>query len=335
MIQSMVIGLGQIGLMYDFDSKRYRPSSHSLAYENHSRIQLLAAADIFPERAMHLANIAPTTKFYSDYTIMLSEHSADMISICTPPQSHYAIIKHIVEHTSTRLLFCEKPVVSDENEARLLMKLLAESKCVLIPNLSRRWSSGIKRVQTIVKNKVLGSLLKIHVRYTRGIMNTGSHIFDLVNWFAGEMERVYVVNQVYTSADQDNDPSFSFHFITDQYIMGFAEAFDDRNYYMFELDLFFEAGKIEIRESGNKINYLHVEEHPLFSGFSSLHSGEKEDNILQESTIQNAVNHLVNILENEEKPICSVRDGLLPIFIAQAIMRSSASQSWEEVNFHL
>jgi predicted dehydrogenase len=334
MIQALVIGLGQIGLMYDYDANRTSPSSHTLAYLNHTDVNLAAAADLNSQRQINLLEKAPETIFYNDYKQMLTEHTADIVSICTPPKSHFEIIKYLVENTCTKLIFCEKPVIADEREAQLLMQLLTNSKCILVPNLSRRWSKGMTRIHEVIKSKELGLLQKINVRYTRGIFNTGSHIFDLINWFAGEMGKVLVVNQISTSADQEDDPSFSFHFTTIRNISGFAEAFDDRNYYMFEMDLFFEAGKIEVRESGNKVNYYHVSKHPLFFGFTSLHLDKKEDNLLQESIMQNAINHLVNIRNNEELPVCTVRDGLYPIFIAQSILKSNSSSSWEYISFN-
>jgi predicted dehydrogenase len=334
MFQSMIVGLGQIGLMYDFDVKRYKPSSHTLAYENHPEINLIAASDLYSERKPKLLELAPKTTYYKDYKLMLAEQTADVISICTPPQSHFEIIQAIITSTSTRLILCEKPIVQNNQEAQQLMDLLSEYSCKLIPNLSRRWSSGFQRIHNVINNNEFGSLVKVHARYTRGIFNTGAHIFDLINWYAGEIKRVLVMNQVNTTADQDEDPSFSFHFTTEQGISGYAEAFNDRNYYMFEMDLFFETGKIEIRESGNKIYYSHVSNHPLFTGFLSLHPSKLEDHLLEESTMQNAINHIVNVLKEQEEPICTVRNGLYPIAIAQAVLRSYTSMAWEDVRLN-
>lgn len=331
MIRSMVIGLGQMGLLYDFDDKRHKPSSHTSAYMANKQFDYVAASDIVSDREELLHRIAPNTTFYGNFDSMLMNHKVDVISICTPPQHHLSIIEQILTTTNTRLIFCEKPVVQNIKEAGLLVELLANKDCLIIPNLSRRWNKGMQRVVDHIKKNIYGPLYRINCKYTRGIFNTGSHIFDLINWFAGKIENVMVIEQVLSSADSEGDASFSFHFETQQGINGYVEAFNDKFYYMFEIDLYFENGKIEITESGNKVHYYHSDEHPLFSGFVSLQLNEFEDHVLQDSNIQNAIDHIENVLNDEEAPICTLMDGLLPIFIADAIKRSNRSGKWETV----
>lgn len=155
-------------------------------------------------------------------------------------------------------------MVNNINEAKLLLNLLDSHETILIPNLSRRWNKGIQRVYELIQTKIFGSLVKINLRYTRGIMNTGSHMFDLASWFAGRLESVLVLERVQTTADLEGEASYSFQFRTENGICGHAEAFNDEYYYMFEIDLYLEKGKIEIFESGNKVRYYHKEKHPLF-----------------------------------------------------------------------
>ncbi len=335
MFRSMIVGLGQIGLLYDLDEKRCKPSSHTNAYVKSEKFNVVAASDPFPERETVLHQFSPKTLFYNDTTSMLRSHEVDVISICTPPSSHFPLIKEIISTTNTRVIFCEKPVVNNMNEARLLSDLLKESGRILIPNLSRRWNNGMQRVYELIQDKTFGSLVKINLRYTRGIMNTGSHMFDLASWFAGKIERVLVIDRVQTSADSDGEASYSFQFKTEHGISGFAEAFNDEFYYMFEIDLYLEKGKIEISESGNKIHYYRKDKHPLFSGFSGLSLVKSEDNLLEDSNLLNAVSHIEMVLKNEDLPLCTIKEGLSPIFIAQALERSNESKLWENIDYIL
>lgn len=320
--KAAVFGLGQIGLTYDLDPKREKPSSHVLAYQLNPSIELIAAADVRSDQRQTLHRIAPAVKFYQSTNDILENVSLDIISICTPPNHHLSEIQNILQKTHTKIIFCEKPLVSCADEAKLLKQQLQENKCLLIPNLSRRWNSGMQRVKTTIANRRYGDLQKVNVRYTRGIHNTGAHVFDLLNWWSGKISEVQVIGKTKTSADHNNDPSFTFAFQIDNDITGFAEAFDDEQYYLFEIDLYLSQGKIEIRNSGDDAFYYQVGEHHLFTGFKSLYLERQETKLLVEANLGNAVSHLVNVLDGLEKPICTVDDGIYPLYVANALLRS-------------
>ncbi|SFL89314.1 Predicted dehydrogenase [Paenibacillus sp. 1_12] len=317
--KAAIIGLGQIGLTYDFDIKRNVISSHTKAYVNHQQIDLVAASDIRPEQEVMLKRLSNKTSFYMNLSEMFEKHSIDIISICTPPTNRFQLIKQIIEEVQPKVIFCEKPIAANINEANQIMSLLEKSPLVFIPNLSRRWNSGINRLNTCIMEQRFGIIQKFHIRYTRGIYNTGAHIFDLINLFAGQIKDVHVINKVETTSDKDNDPSFTFSFTTFNNVTGFAEAFNDHQYYMFEIDIYLSKGKIEIRQSGDQIIYYHIKEHPLFTGWNSLHQMKMEQNLLEESTICNAVDNIVKMLEGSTQSKCSIQDGVYPMVIADML----------------
>jgi predicted dehydrogenase len=333
MINAAVIGLGRMGLMYDFDEKRDKPSSHVLAYAMNTDYCLRSAADLNPDQEKYLRQISPETAYYQDYTELLCSHpDLDVVSICTPPEGRLSLITDILSLTKVKVIFCEKPIASSLEEALQIVDILKNSKVVFIPNLSRRWNSGIRRVRQTIKELEYGPLEKIHLRYTRGIYNTGSHLFDLIRYFVGPMASVQVLNQVKTSSERDGEPTYSFVFNTLSEVSGFAEAFNDANYYMFEIDLYLENGKIEIRDSGNEIKYYTTGKHALFEGFSSLHLQKVESSLLKESNLAQAIKHISDVIHRNEPVACDIEDGIYPLQVAQALVLSfQKSGSWEKV----
>ncbi|QGQ95583.1 gfo/Idh/MocA family oxidoreductase [Paenibacillus psychroresistens] len=323
MLKAAVIGLGKIGLMFDINSKQEKPSSHIFAYRLEPEIDLVAAVGVRQEQGDYLQKAAPEVRFYLDMATMLANNKSDIISICTPPTVRLELIRSILEISKPRVIFCEKPVASSIEEAKELHTLLQSYDCLLIPNLSRRWNKGTTKVRQAIKEQQFGKLEKIHLRYTRGIYNTGSHLFDLVRFFAGDIDNVRVIEQVSTSINPDSDPSYSFTFTVGDQITGFAEAFDDRNYILFELDLYFDKGKIEIVRAGDEIRYYSTGIDPLFMGFQSLLLSHKDENLLKDSSnIQNAVKHIADLLENDAEPVCTLEDGIYPLYVAEALIKS-------------
>ncbi|WP_371362964.1 Inositol 2-dehydrogenase/D-chiro-inositol 3-dehydrogenase [Sporomusa rhizae] len=328
--KAAVIGLGKIGLTYDLDPKRERPSSHVLAYEFNPAIKLVAATDKIKEQELTLHKLAPEVKFYQSVSELLQNNEIDVISICTPPSHHLSAIQQVLQNSAAKIIFCEKPLVGSLEEVTKLKQLLQDTGCHLIPNLSRRWNSGMKRVKDTISSGQYGELQKIHVRYTRGIFNTGAHLFDLLHWWVGKIDRVRILNRIETSADSDNDPSFSFIFKIGDAVTGFAEAFNDSQYYLVEIDLYFSKGKISFRNSGDDVLYYRVGEHHLFSGFKSLLLDRHENKLLAESNLANAVDNIVKVLEGTESPMCTMDDSIYPLYVAQSLLQSYNNDSSEE-----
>lgn len=322
--KAAVIGLGRIGLTYDLDAKRERPSAHVLAYKLQPEIELVAAADLRAEQNTILQQMAPGVRYYQDMARLLQDQAVDIVSLCTPPAHHLAAIQFILNKYPPKIIFCEKPLVKSTAEATFLLKQLEATECRLVPNLSRRWNSGMQRVKKHILSGKYGELQNIQVRYTRGILNTGAHLFDLLHWWAGPIDTLQVIEKVTTSADYGLEPdsSFTFTFHIGKMITGFATAFDDWQYYLFEVDLYFAWGKIEVRNSGDEVLYYQTGDHHLFSGFKNLYLEHRESGLLAEANLGNAVHQLVGVLKGTERPACTVGDGIYPIYVAEALQRS-------------
>ncbi|WP_261303483.1 Gfo/Idh/MocA family protein [Paenibacillus andongensis] len=332
MFSSVVIGLGQIGLMYDFEEKRVHPSSHCLAYETNSHINLVAAADVNVTRESDLHRIAAKTRFYNNYLEMLNENSqVDIVSICTPPINRFNELREIIEISRARIIFCEKPLALNIEEAEHILKLVQTYNGIIVPNISRRWIPEFIQIRDFIRSNQYGSLQKIHARYTRGIYNSGTHLFDLIRWLTSDITEVFTANQVLTSADKDNDPSYSFLFKLQDGQTGYAEAFDDRHYYFFEIDLYFERGKIEIKQSGNQIFYYVNRAHSLFTGFQELYIEKEFGQILTQSALKLAIENLISVLNEKDTPFCKLEDACIPLYVGRAIERSFQSKTWQKV----
>jgi predicted dehydrogenase len=324
MYQAAVIGLGNIGLQFDIPRKA-TPQSHTLAYHLNPDIDLVAAVGVRQEQGDRLAQIAPEARFYMDLTAMLNSHRLDVISICTPQHIRLELLRTVFEHSDARIVFLEKPVATSIQEAEAIAALAKLYDRTVVVNLSRRWSEGAARIREAVQSGRFGKLKKIHMRYTRGIYNTGSHMFDLVRYTTGSIDQVRVLQQIPTNLDEREDWTYSFTFTLEGgAVTGYAEAFDDRDFLIFEIDWYLEQGKIEMLKSGDEIRFYEVEEHPVQKGLNHLVLSESETGMLSRSSnISNAVAHLVDILKNGTTPISTLEDGIYPLYAADALIRSN------------
>lgn len=329
-----VIGLGNIGLLYDLEEQRPHPSSHVYAYQMSDSFHLVCGIDCSDDKRKALRAAAPESEFYASIDEALTSRKLqdiDVVSICTPSDTHWEILRLLLEHNIGKVIFCEKPIVSSVDEARNL-KLLASvhPDITIIPNISRRWNHGLREVAKRIESGKYGEFEKVNIRYTRGIYNTGSHLFDLLRmWETGKITSVTVLGRTCTSAEPEM--SYSFHFRTERGVLGYAEAVDDRNYYLFDIDLYLSHGKIEMRNSGDDVIYYGTAEHHLFKGFREFVPDDSGTGLLSDACLKNAIDNLNMVLRGQEKPYCCMDDAIYPLYVADALERSYKSKHEEEL----
>lgn len=327
-----VIGLGKIGMTYDLMRTSGGPFSHVFAYKNNQKFEVVAGVDPLATASAKFLELFPNGKFYLDYEQMLRENKIEAVSICTPPQYHLEQIKTVLEYETTKLIFCEKPLVNNVTEHLQLKKIMQDSNCVLMPNISRRFNLGLQEIKKLLEQNIIGEIQKVHIRYTRGIYNTGAHMFDLLSWWIGKIDAVQTIKKIPTSSELEGENSYSFNFIIGD-IVGYAEAFDDQQYYLFEFDIYGSRGKIEFRKSGDEVFIKNVGMHSLFPEHKELKSHGEKRNLLASSNFTLAMENIAEILAGKAEPICRLEDAAYPLYVAQAIELSEKTKTWERIEY--
>lgn len=331
--KAAVIGLGNIGLLYESEKNRPHPSTHVYAYEQSEFFEVICGIDYDNKKKHILKNICPKAFFFQTLEEGIESgvlDEADVISVATPQDTHYDIIKKLNEKKIGKIIFCEKPIVSNKMEIEFIRQLLQSKSQIIIPNISRRWNTKLCEISELIQNGKYGCAEAINIRYTRGIFNTGSHLFDLLlMWTGSRITYVSALKKIATSVEPEN--SFSFYFEMQNGCHGYAEAVDDRQYYLFEIDIFLSKAKIEMRYSGDEILIYETKSHHLFEGYKELNLIEKYNNILSESCMGNAVQNIYSVLCGNGRPRCCVEDAIYPLKVGEAIQRSYESGNKERV----
>ncbi len=330
--KAAIIGLGNIGMEYDVTSSTH-PESHTMAYALNDSFQLVCAMDVQEEKKQILYRFSSGTAFYTDIEKMFKNHpDIDIVSICTPPQVHLSNLEYLIRHTDVPYIFCEKPLISSLDELTSFKNLLEFRKVMVVPNISRRWSHGIQTMRDKVVAGAYGELQKVFVRYTRGIYNTGAHLFDLLRWCGVEISQVQVIDKVYTTSEKEGEASFSFTFNNDHNIRGYVEAFDDTQYYCFDIAFYFSKGKIDFKFSGNDILYYSVGRHHLFPEFPELTLETQSNDVLADSCLAGAMENWTEIISGRGTPRCSWEDSIYPLCVARALESSYKTGHTEKVH---
>lgn len=141
MYKTGIIGAGYIGAE--------APDSHLAAYEDCKG----TTAPVIVDKGFSLDDL----------------EGCEIISVCTPPETHLGIVSEIIQLPSLKAIYLEKPIAHTLKDAKKIINLCKGGCILLVVNHQRQF---------------------INPRFTfsRGIVHTGTHAFDLIRRLFGEIE---------------------------------------------------------------------------------------------------------------------------------------------------
>ena len=146
-----IIGCGFIGAE--------APDSHAQAYIDSNRTELLVVCDKNIDKALDCAAKYDILSHRDDYVDMAREYDLDIVSVCTPIETHCQIVCDIVPYV--KAIWCEKPMASTLEECDRMIEVCKKNKTLLMINHQRNFATPV-------------------FRFSRGFINTGTHLFALL-----------------------------------------------------------------------------------------------------------------------------------------------------------
>jgi predicted dehydrogenase len=315
-----VIGCGKIGSGFADDPLLAGDVyTHAEAYVRSPSTELVAVCDRDADVAQRCGerwNVASFTTIER----LLASAEAEIVSICTPDKTHYAIAKLAIEAQSVRAILCEKPLATNVEEGEELVRLARDSGKTIAVAYVRRYAENIAAVRRLLDKGSIGPLRAISGWYGKGVLHNGSHWFDLLRMLAGEVEWVEATDRL---GEGDDDPSLDVTLGLASGAVATLRAADSNAYSIFEMDLLTEGGRIEIRDGGHSLSLYRLKPSTRYSGYSEL-APEPNDFGDMRNLMLHAVDDLADALASGRPPLCTAEDGLAALRIAGAARRSAA-----------
>ena len=180
-----VIGIGEI-------SKIHIP--HILNYKN---VEIVGLYDLHVDRAVEMSqkHHVPYVNTYQE----LIGLKPDVVHVLTPHDTHYGIIKDLIEHHIHVL--AEKPLTIDYRKAIELVDLASEHEVILSVCLQNRTNKTTKKLLSVRGNVFWKRELSYYQKDSwRGtwrhegggvLINQAIHTLDLITLIGGEIESFY------------------------------------------------------------------------------------------------------------------------------------------------
>ncbi len=184
-----IIGCGHMAGYIDRDFAHYPsvelPYSHARGYQAVPETQLVALADVNPDRLYSFARDygVPRSHCYTDYQEMLAKEALDIVSVTTPVEHHCQPVIASAEAGVSGIL-CEKPMAVSLEEADRMIEVCDQYQTTLVIAHPRRYNFVWRKVLEVIQEGRIGDVTDL-VGFSRGhLLGSGSHMFDTLRMIA-------------------------------------------------------------------------------------------------------------------------------------------------------
>ncbi len=137
-----------------------------------SEFQLQALCDRDPARLGPLAGRYPDALALGDLEEVLCDDSIEAVVVATPPKTHHAIVKQVLE--AGKHVLVEKPLATRLSDAQELADIAEDSDLVLMPGHTFIYSPAVNAVRDLIQDGTVGDIHFV----TSARMNLGKYQSD-------------------------------------------------------------------------------------------------------------------------------------------------------------
>ncbi|MBI4550856.1 MAG: Gfo/Idh/MocA family oxidoreductase [Candidatus Latescibacteria bacterium] len=134
-------------------------------------------------------------KLYTDYREMLAKEQFDLVSVCTWPRTHCEGTIAAAEHGAKGIM-SEKPMAVNLDEADRMIEACTKAGTTLAIGHEHRFDPQSVRAKELLRQGEIGRLTLAWGHCGADLMNNGTHVIDLINYFNDDVEPVWAMGQV-------------------------------------------------------------------------------------------------------------------------------------------
>jgi predicted dehydrogenase len=307
-IRYSIIGCGNIASDYKNKQKIEGIYTHADAFSRIKAFKPIACFDLYYKKALKFKKKWGFENASSDLNI-LNKLNNELIIVSANTSSHNSILNKILKiKNKPKIVLCEKPLTTNRKQCLKIYNSFKKKKIILAVNFHRRWDQTIQKIKKDIQNNLYGKFRVGYCIYNKGLLNTCSHVIDLINLFFCKIKIIYVGKKIY---DYDKfDPSVSFIINTKGADINFICS-DNQDSNMLEIKLIFERKIIETYDGGISWIIKNNKDKNILSYDFSFYNYKK--NIFKTTykyAFLNLAKNIYNSIKNKKKILCSGKEAL-------------------------
>ena len=271
--KTVIIGLGNIGLKYDynFDHSEYI-LTHSQAVNAHPDFELVAGFD---------TNIINREQFekkfkrpsYSKLDSLNNISEIDVVVISVPTEFHLDAVKKVFKFSRPNLILIEKPLAFSMEDAQKILLTTKENNIPILVNYIRNFEPKHIEFMKNLKKGSLGFPLSITCFYNGGLINNLSHVLNMLNKFMGKSVKIKIYDKGEAYNKYDYEPGFIINY--EKGSVNFSPL-KNLTYSIIELDIFGPKGRYNYKGHGLFSRWI-IEKDPIFKGYKRIFQNYFQD----------------------------------------------------------
>jgi len=321
----VIIGGGTIGATGELKKQGNKPTTHAGAFLKNRRARIIGLVE--PNKTLH-EKIKKITKapIVIDTNKLLKEKNPDIVIVATPDETHKNIVLLAAQY-NPKLILCEKPIATNMRDAKQIIAVCKRKKIKLLINHKRRFDPVLIEVQKEIRKKTFGTIKQARCLYGNGIRNNGTHAIDQLRWYMGEVTAVRAIKNDYGEASHKGDYNVDAMIEFQSGARAMLQSINTRDYYLFEHEYFGTNGAIRLRNLGQTVHSIPRKIKGVFVNAPELnYQKAKKIGNEKRSFMKAMANHVIEVLDGEEKPRCTGEDALKTLLVIEALQRSAEQE---------
>ena len=326
-LRAAVIGLGQVGSRFDEEPGRKAIWTHVGAYLGYNnKFELVAAVEPSEENAAAFARRAPGIPVAASVRQLMDSHAPEIVSICTPPQTHHDIFREIIDAPSVRAVWCEKPFSLDLAAAQSMADCARAKGIPVAVSHNRRWVPLWRRCAAMISENAVGTVRCIRIAMPNRLLSVGSHAIDLGLMLGGPA--VAVAPMDIPALQEGGEPARAalIQFASGAY--GILQVTGVKDRLVVEAEILGDMGRIHVNEGTGDLNFEAFDPSSKYDNYFELGPTETTQDLTQAnfSPFEAIAAELWDVVHgNVEQPSCTTADALAGMEILDYMLAATSS----------
>tara|TARA_B100001093_G_scaffold520222_1_gene613751 strand:+ start:1103 stop:2011 length:909 start_codon:yes stop_codon:yes gene_type:complete len=259
-IKTLICGLGQIGMTYDYKSNHI--ISHCKNIEHNKNFHLIGGVDKDYQKRM-LFEKKYKKKSYSDIARAVNKTNPELI-VFSLEIKKLSFLKKILTSKNLKFLVFEKPFLISNKDFSKLIKIIKSTNKIILVNFNRSYSKHYIDIKNILSKSTFGKLKFVKFYSSRNVLSNFSHfLFFLIDYLNKSISNI-----------KKNDKNFNF--ISGKINFDLKEI-TNLNYFFFNLSLYFDKGLVRIYGPPDKIEIFKSSKDKIYNNQNNLKLLKKKD----------------------------------------------------------
>jgi predicted dehydrogenase len=310
--RAAIIGLGQVGSLFDAEPGRSMIWTHAGAYAHLAEdFQIVAAAEPGDHNRSAFAKRMPNVPIVDTPKQIVEQFDPEVVSICTPAETHHDVFMEIIQGKSLKVIWCEKPLAAKTEDAQRMVDEAEKAGVKVTVSHVRRWVPLWRRAVEFINDGSIGKIRCVRIAMPNRILSIGSHAIDLALMLGGPATEITSISIPELFEDNEAACPIFMQYASGAY--GIVQVTGVKNRLIVEAEVLGDEGRLTICENKGTVELEKFIFSPNYENYFELAQDQKwhEKTLTDFSPFIAAAHEITDMINNKiEQPSCSANDAL-------------------------